>query len=588
MKSSRLTGVFFINAKKGDDMNKRKKPHRRLTLAAGVIVGAAVASLLAFATPGSASTQAAPPANVAAPAISGSAAEGSTLTVSSGSWSGDAPIAFSFQWRLCDSSGASCVDIPGATGQTHTVVPSEVGSTLRAAVTATNTAGASTALSQPTSVIVAATAPVNSAVPAISGSAQAGQILTTSDGTWSGSPLPTFTYEWQRCNSSGSGCATLSGEHSSTYAVVAADIGSTVRSLVTATNRVGTATAQSPQTAVVVASGSAPRSNAQGNISGTLQVGSTLTVSTGWSGTSPIAYSFQWERCDKNGRCVGIPGAAGQTYVATVNDIGFRLRALVAGRNAYGSSSVYSNLTSAAIAAVGAKPALITAPTVTGSAQVGGTLTTTTGTWSSSTTLHYAYAWLRCDAQGNACSPISGATGQSWTLTAVSAGHTVRSQVTATNLAGSGTAQSIPHAVSSPPSGPVAPSGLISLGGGRYSVSAAAVNPPQRLIVSGVSFTPSRLTSRAAITARFRVTDTRGYAVRDALVYLVGLPYGWISPAAEVATDTAGYATIVVHPTSALPLRRGALVMFVRARKQGDNLLAGVSTRRLVQVLIGS
>ena len=568
-------------------MTKRTKPHRRLHLAAGVIVGAALASLLAFATPGSASTQAAPPANVAAPTITGSAAEGSTLTVSSGSWSGDAPITFSFQWRRCDSSGASCTDISGATGQTRTVVSSEVGSTLRAAVTATNTAGTSTALTQPTPVVVAASAPVNTAAPAITGSAQAGQILTTSEGTWSGSPPPTFSYAWQRCNSSGSGCATLSGQQSSTYALAAADIGSTLRSLVTATNTAGTATAQSSQTAVIVASGSAPHPNGQGNISGTLQVGATLTVSTGWSGTSPIAYSFQWERCDKNGHCTPISGATGQTYVATVNDIGFRLRAFVAGRNAYGSSSLYSNLTAAAIAAVGAKPALITAPTVTGTFQVGGTVTTTPGTWSSSTTLHYAYAWLRCDAQGNACSTIAGATAQSWKLTAASASHTVRSQVTATNSAGSATAQSVPYAVSAAPAAPVAPSGLISIGGGMYSVSATAVSLPQRLIISGVAFTPSRLTSRAPFTARFRVTDTRGYAVRDALVYLVALPYGWIAKAPEVSTDTSGYATIAVRPTSALPLRRGSLVMFVRARKQGDNLLAGVSTRRLVQVLVG-
>jgi len=35
-----------------------------------------------------------------------------------------------------------------------------------------------------------------------------------------------------------------------------------------------------------------------------------------------------------------------------------------------------------------------------------------------------------------------------------------------------------------------------------------------------------------------------------------------------------------------MPLRRGDLVMFIRARKPGDSLLAGVSTRRLVQEAI--
>ena len=51
----------------------------------------------------------------------------------------------------------------------------------------------------------------------------------------------------------------------------------------------------------------------------------------------------------------------------------------------------------------------------------------------------------------------------------------------------------------------------------------------------------------------------------------------------EMQTDSHGWATIVIHPTPNMPLRRGDLVMFVRARKPGDNLLAGVSTRRLVQ-----
>jgi hypothetical protein len=42
-----------------------------------------------------------------------------------------------------------------------------------------------------------------------------------------------------------------------------------------------------------------------------------------------------------------------------------------------------------------------------------------------------------------------------------------------------------------------------------------------------------------------------------------------------------------LRPTARLPLRNGYfIVMFVRARKQGDQLLAGVSTRRLVQVRV--
>jgi hypothetical protein len=98
-----------------------------------------------------------------------------------------------------------------------------------------------------------------------------------------------------------------------------------------------------------------------------------------------------------------------------------------------------------------------------------------------------------------------------------------------------------------------------------------------------VQFSPSVLTSRHAFVGRFHVSDTRGFSIQGALVYTIGLPYGWTFNAAEQPTDSNGWVTIVIHPTPNMPLRRGALVMFVRARKPGDNLLAGVSTRRLVQ-----
>ena len=98
---------------------------------------------------------------------------------------------------------------------------------------------------------------------------------------------------------------------------------------------------------------------------------------------------------------------------------------------------------------------------------------------------------------------------------------------------------------------------------------------------------PSPLRSHDPLIARFHVVDTRGFSIQGALVYILGLPYGWTFKAAETPTDNTGWATIQMRPTRNLPLsHRGALVMFVRARKPGENLLAGVSTRRLVQVSI--
>ena len=80
-------------------------------------------------------------------------------------------------------------------------------------------------------------APVNTVAPAITGTAQEGQTLTCSTGTWSGSP--TYTYQWKR-NGSNIGSAT-----NSTYLLVTADVGQSILCTVTATNALGSSNANS-------------------------------------------------------------------------------------------------------------------------------------------------------------------------------------------------------------------------------------------------------------------------------------------------------------------------------------------------------
>ena len=561
----------------------RTRTRSAVALAATALAAAGLAALTALAAPGSASTRATAtaPTNAVPPAISGTAAQGATLTASSGSWNSDSTLSYAYQWERCDASGANCAPVAAATNQTYAVGGSDVGATLRVEVTATNASGSATALSAETAVVAAASQPASTSPPALSGSGQQGQTLTTSDGTWTGTPAPAFAYAWERCNSSGNSCSLLSGQSGKSYLVTAGDVGSTLRSVVTGTNTAGSSTARSSLTATITPAAAPPRATSQPDVSGTLKVGQTLTAGTGtWAGTTPINDTFAWQRCNSAGQCSTIAGATSQSYVATTSDVGYRIRAVITGRNSVGTGSVTTNLTAAAIAAIGSKPAVSAAPKLSGDVRQGSTLTTTVGSWSSTTTVRFAYGWLRCDAAGNGCAAIPGATGNSYTLAAADVGHTIRSQVTVTNASGSTAASSSPTAVVS-----ATPSGLVKLSDGTYSVTADAVSPPQRLVLSGVSFTPGRLTSTAQFSARFRVTDSRGYAVRDALVYALALPYGLVYPAAEARTDSAGYATITLRPTARLP-RRGALVMFVRARKQGDSLLAGVSTRRLVQVLI--
>lgn len=89
--------------------------------------------------------------------------------------------------------------------------------------------------------------PVNTAAPVVSGTATFGSTLTTTDGTWTGAPAPTFTYQWQR------GTTNISGATSSTYVVQLGDVGSTIRCVVTATNPLGAVSANSNSTGTVPA-----------------------------------------------------------------------------------------------------------------------------------------------------------------------------------------------------------------------------------------------------------------------------------------------------------------------------------------------
>jgi hypothetical protein len=235
------------------------------------------------------------------------------------------------------------------------------------------------------------------------------------------------------------------------------------------------------------------------------------------------------------------------------------------------------------VAMAGAEPAVVPAnteaPAVVGTPQDGELVVAKDGEWTGTDPITFAYQWQVCDGAGVNCANINGATGKIYRVATADVGKRLRVQVTARNASGTQTA------MASPTSPVVHPAGAQRLSDGRYSIPVSSVNLPYRLNVSSLQFTPTVLSSRAPFTGRFRITDTRGYAVRDALVLVTGVPLGWIAPTQEVTTNVDGYATIQLQPTPKLRLvRGGSMVMFVRARKQGDDVLTGISTRRLVRV----
>jgi hypothetical protein len=133
---------------------------------------------------------------------------------------------------------------------------------------------------------------VNASPPAISGSAQDGQTLSASTGTWSAGPS-SYAYQWQRCDLGGAACASVSGATAASYSLTSADVGSTMRVVVTATNSAGSASASSAATPAV-APAPAPGPTQTLNFSGSLNAKNptrTFPVSVG-AGLADARLSF--------------------------------------------------------------------------------------------------------------------------------------------------------------------------------------------------------------------------------------------------------------------------------------------------------
>ncbi len=96
-----------------------------------------------------------------------------------------------------------------------------------------------------------AASPVDTALPTISGELLVGQSLSASTGTWSALPAPSYSYQWQHCNSTGESCSNISGATSATYTLASSDEGHTLKVVVTATNSLGSAASTSQATGLL-------------------------------------------------------------------------------------------------------------------------------------------------------------------------------------------------------------------------------------------------------------------------------------------------------------------------------------------------
>ncbi len=272
----------------------RHTPKVRRSLGLLVLLGM-IATALVAAAGGSARSQS-PPKNNGQPVVSGAAVQGSTLTTSNGNWSGTPPFTYQYRWLRCDTSGGgvngvNCANIPGETRKTFVLTGADVGHRIRSRVIATNKDGTASFNSNPTNVVKAnAGPPKNAQPPTISGTPAENNTLTANNGSWTGAPSISYTYQWRRCDTNGGSCSSISGATAGTYLLKSVDVGTTLRVQVTGKNGQGSATATSAPTAVITKA--SPPSGAVVSIND-VSLPNRLIIDQ---------YSFQPNRLRKHGR----------------------------------------------------------------------------------------------------------------------------------------------------------------------------------------------------------------------------------------------------------------------------------------------
>ncbi|MDD4565908.1 MAG: hypothetical protein PHE79_10610 [Eubacteriales bacterium] len=359
-----------------------------------------------------------------------------------------------YQWQRSD--GADFIDIVGGTASTYTLTGPDSYRYIRVIATGY---GAYTGTVISGSVGLVGTPPVTplTAIGAINGTAQVGELLTAGPLT----PAGTATYQWQRSETANGEYININGATGATYELTAADKDKYIKVVARGSGAYsGTLTSayKGPVTAGQI--------TAIGPVSGTTAVGQTLIAGT--LSPSNATATYQWERSDSaTGAYVDIPGATSSTYTLTASDEGYYLRITATGYGGYtgAATSAYTGPvtdTTTPITAIGS---------ISGTTQVNQTLTAGTLSPAGATA---TYQWLRSETLDGTYENIPGATSGTYTLKAGDKDYYIKVQAT-----GSGTWSGT---VTSASVGPVAAGQITSI-----SPIAGIANPGEVLTAGTIS-----------------------------------------------------------------------------------------------------
>ena len=371
-------------------------------------------------------------------------------------------VQFRYQWTSNDGTTDTDIDIAGATDSGYTLLAADVGKTIQVRVAFTDRGGYSeTRTSVATGAVAAAPNKPATGAPAIIGTAQVGETLTVgTSGIADADGLTNATYSYQWVANDGTTDTDIAGSTDAAYTLLAGDEGKTIKVRVTIIDDAGSETTLTSAATEAVAAAPQPDRPATGEptISGTAQVGEVLTADTSGitdaDGLTNATYSYQWLSDDAE-----IGGATGSTYTLLAGDEGQTIKVRVTIIDDAGNETTLSSAATEAAAPQPDRPAT-GQPTITGTAQVGETLTAEISGISDAdglTTSTYSYQWLSDDAE------IGGATDSTYTLVAADLGQTIKVRVTVTDDAENETTLTSAATEAAAPEPPAKPTGLTTV-----------------------------------------------------------------------------------------------------------------------------